>query len=110
MSAREDAEAEEDRTEALIRRGSEAKRLLNDALLKEAFESIQAEIVAKMDQPNLAIDAIERLYLLRQAANSFVGYFKRVVADGDTAKAHLDDLVKADEQHRKSRRRERIYA
>ena len=46
MSAREDAEAEVDRTEALIRRGSEAKRLLNDALLKEAFESIQAEIVA----------------------------------------------------------------
>lgn len=74
------AEFPDDKTEAAIRRKESAERLLNDPLLKEAFDAVERGIVAKVKSESLddgdALRLATSLKLLgkvRAALLSYIG-------------------------------------
>ena len=76
-------------------RASNAERLLNEPLIKEAFDYLDTEFMRAWKQSSVEdTQARERIYNLCQALEAVKGHLKSVVETGKMAKAQLDQLKK----------------
>ena len=79
-----------------VRRGEEAKRVLAEPLLSEAFEVVEAAIIAKLKTIDVgAMDAQRDLVVSLQLLNKVKGYIEQVAITGE--------LAALDEKHTKRR-------
>ena len=75
-------------------RASHAKRLLEDDLLKEAFEAYELALTnAWKDSPESATEAREHAYYAIRALSRVREFLERVIANGVLSKAELDQIV-----------------
>lgn len=79
-------------------RGEEAKRLLNDELLREAFRAVEERLIHKLAQLDTPKDEVERLHLALAMGRRYQEYLKQVAYTGTLAHA---DLV-AERERKKS--------
>lgn len=75
-------------------RASHAKRLLEDELLKEAFEAYELALTnAWKDSPESSVTAREQAYFALRALNRVRAFLERVIDNGVMSKAELDRLA-----------------
>ena len=82
--------------EAKELRGREAKRLLEEPLLIEAFESVRAGCIAKFAEP-LASEQLEELSRLYRSFLKLENYIKHSIREGADAKKLLDAMEKTNQ-------------
>lgn len=76
-------------------RGQDAKRLLEEPLLKEAFETIEQELIEQWKQaPARDVEGREKLWLMLHLLNKVHGHLESVMASGQLAQATLAQRVK----------------
>ena len=76
-------------------RASNAERLLNEPLIKEAFDYLDTEFMRAWKQSSVEdTQARERIYNLCKALEAVKGHLKSVIETGKMAKAQLDQLKK----------------
>lgn len=81
-------------TEEAIRRAARAGELMNDPLIKEGFESIDAHIDLRWrESPLDAADEREELFRLHVAARMFRAFFQTVIDGGKLAKASNPERI-----------------
>lgn len=80
-----------DKTEEAIRRGHKAKQILDDDLVKEANEHIEAELwrLFKETSPRDK-DALEHIKAMQYFHVKYWAYLNRVIADGKIAQINLE--------------------
>lgn len=77
---------DEEKEQKEIGRGQQAERLLNDDLIKEAFELIYANLFDKWhNSPSLDKDGREDCYRQMKALNEFKRHFEHVLRTGKLA-------------------------
>lgn len=80
-----------DKTEESIRRAQRAKTLLEEPLINEAFEHIEAECFRLFQ--GLAptdIEGMQQVKAMHYYLGKFKGFLEKAVKDGALAKAQLD--------------------
>lgn len=79
--------------EEQIRRGAEARQVLDNPLVVDAFNSIEAGLVSKW-LASQAFDAAgrEELYRLYLAARMFKAYFEREISGAEIASIAKQDI------------------
>lgn len=84
---------DEERLHKALSRGDRAKALLDNDLLKEAFESLEADYSAALfeTKPQDQI-AREKLYLAVNVVRKVRDHLSIAVANGKVAKAQIDQL------------------
>lgn len=76
-----------------IRRGVEAERVLNEPLLKEAFEKVEAQIVASLKTSRLIDAEQDRQLILQLKALALVrSQIEQVVQTGKLAQIEKESL------------------
>ena len=76
-------------------RAVNAERILNEPLIIEAFDYLDAEFMRAWKQSSVEdTQARERIYNLCQALEAVKGHLKSVIETGKMAKAQLDQLKK----------------
>jgi hypothetical protein len=76
-------------------RGQDAKRLLDDPLLKEAFDAIEQEFVDQWKKaPVRDVEGREKLWLMLQLLNKVHSHLEAVMASGRLAEATLAQRLK----------------
>lgn len=85
-----------DKTEESIRRGHRAKQLLDDDLVKEAHEHIEAELwrVFKEAIPSDK-QALEHIKAMQYFHTKYWAYLQRVITDGKIAQISLEAKKKS---------------
>jgi hypothetical protein len=99
----------DDKQRIAINRADAAQRIMDDPLVKEAFQAIEDGIVdAWKVIPSRDVEAREHLHRLLQAKQKFENVFRIAVEEGAISKAELQ----ADEQRKSlmTRMKERIHA
>ena len=77
-----------------VERASHAQRLLEDEMLKEAFEAYELALTnAWKDSPESATEAREHAYYAIRALSRVREFLERVIANGVLSKAELDRLA-----------------
>jgi hypothetical protein len=85
----------EDKLQRDIVRGANARALLEDELLVESFEKLEAEYIAAWRiTPARDTDARERLWQAVNIVGKLREHIAKVLADGKLAQRQLDELVK----------------
>lgn len=73
-------------------RGAEAKQLLENKFLKEAFDAAEKSILDQMDEVNIRdVDMHTRLILARKTVASVRRYIERVIETGQMAELQLQE-------------------
>jgi hypothetical protein len=73
------------------RRGVHAETLLNDELLKSAFETLRSEYLKAWEESKYnATDDRERLWQARQIVGKVETHLKTIIQDGRLARAQLN--------------------
>jgi hypothetical protein len=94
MSERPDVAQAEDKLAAAIERGARAKALLENDLLREAFDKLEDDYTAAWKTwPAADTQGRERLWQAVNVLGKVRGHLARVVADGRLAQRELSDLV-----------------
>ena len=76
-------------------RAAHAERLLNDPLLKEAFEKLDDEFMRSWRQTSVNdTESRERIYSLCTALDAIKQYIAGVIVDGKIAKMNLEQQQK----------------
>lgn len=76
-------------------RAAHAERLMNDPLLKEAFQKLDEEFIRTWRQTSVNDnEARERIYALCTALEAIKGHLAGVIVDGKIAKMNLEQLQK----------------
>ena len=75
-------------------RGEEAKQLLANPLLKQAFEAVDGYLLAKAHACDLKTEKAERVITAMQIFESFKREFTRRIEDGELAKFQMRELEK----------------
>lgn len=77
------------------RRGDEARRILQEPLLVEAFDEIEKELTqAWMQSPARDAEGREKTWLMVKLLHRVHGHLESVMANGQMAKATLLDRAK----------------
>lgn len=77
-----------------IRRANEAERLMNEPLLKEAFDSIEAGIFSAMRQVKLSDEKTQHeLILMLQLHNRLKGVFQTHMETGKLARIQKETMA-----------------
>lgn len=80
-----------DQLEQEQQRGTEARQILNNKYLKEAFEAAEKSILDQMDEVSLRDDDMHtKLIIARKTVSAIRRYIERVVETGEVAKLQLD--------------------
>lgn len=97
----------EDRLERDVKRASDAKRLLADPLLAEAFASIEREATAALAQSAVQStpEHLRSVALVLHVTNKVRRCLEKHVADGNAARAMIHELIATDEAKRKKAKR-----
>lgn len=104
MSADEDRERI---ARAELARAQRAHDLLNDPLLRDAFEQLRKTLFEKWMATKDADTAIrERLWIWRQSLDDLQGVLNTVVSTGRLAADELDVLGRRDERERSNAQRD----
>lgn len=86
--------AGEDKLQAAVARGARAQALIENELLREAFEKLEADYVAAWKTWAAADrDGRERLWHAVNVLGRVRDHLARVVADGKLSQRELSDLV-----------------
>jgi hypothetical protein len=94
MSERPDAAQAENKLAAAIERGARAKAVLENDLLREAFDKLEDDYTAAWKTwPAADTAGRERLWQAVNVLGKVRGHLARVVADGRLAQRELSDLV-----------------
>ena len=94
MSERPDAAEAGDKLAAAIDRAAQAKTLLENALLQEAFKTLEDDYTAAWKTwPAADTAGRERLWQAVNVLGKVRDHLARVVADGRLAQRELNDLV-----------------
>ena len=94
MSERPDAAEAGDKLAAAIDRAAQAKTLLENALLQEAFKTLEDDYTAAWKTwPAADTAGRERLWQAVNVLGKVRDHLARVVADGRLAQRELSDLV-----------------
>lgn len=73
-------------------RGAEARQLLENKYLKEAFDAAEKSILEQMDEVSLRdVDMHTRLILARKTVASVRRYIERVIETGQMAEIQLKE-------------------
>lgn len=85
-----------DKTESAINRGLKAQNILNDDLIKEAHEHIEAELwrLFKETSPSDK-GALEHIKSMQYFHVKYWAYFNRVMTDGKIAQINLEAKKKS---------------
>lgn len=75
--------------EEKIRRGLEAKRLMAEPLLVEAFELLEDGINDAFGGTGLGADALLRLHLMKGLAKKLPVVLQGIISDGELSAANL---------------------
>ena len=82
-----------DKRQEEIRRGHEAKRITEDPLFAEAFDTYQnALITAWKNSGAHSADGRERLWLALQIAGKVRSHFERLITTGRMAQKQIEEL------------------
>lgn len=73
-----------------VTRGGQAQRLLNDAMHKEAFETIHARIVGLLAQSETTGERRDRLNHLLVAHTQIHAYWEQVIIGGKMAAEQIE--------------------
>ena len=75
-------------------RGQKAQALLDNLLLKEAFETLEADYITawKSNERSMGPEGRERLWNAVQIVGKVRAHLEKVATDGHTAARFLDDL------------------
>lgn len=86
-----------DKLESKISRAARASALLNDGLLKEAFELLEKEYITAWKEAfgPRDTDARERMWHAIQVLGKVQGHLQKAINDGKIARAQLDELTGA---------------
>ena len=77
--------------EDILQRAERAKALLNDRLLKESLDSIEAEIIERWEAcPARDKDGREELWVYYKTAKKFRGILAQVIEQGKVAEFELE--------------------
>lgn len=72
-------------------RGVEARQVLNNKYLKEAFEAAEKSILDQMDEVSMRdVDMHTRLIIARKTVQAVRRYIERTVETGEIAKLQLE--------------------
>lgn len=78
-----------------VQRGHDAKRLLDEPLLKEAFETIEQEFVDQWKKaPVRDVEGREKLWLMLQLLGKVHNHLESVMASGKLTEVTLAQKVK----------------
>ena len=72
------------------RRGEEARQLLNNPLLKEAYEVIEARLVDQLSLAENSKERAEHVRYLLIAHRKYFGYLQQVVTTGTMAALEIE--------------------
>ena len=73
-------------------KGAEARQLLENKFLKEAFDAAEKSILDQMDEVNLRdVDMHTRLIMARKTVASVRRYIERVIETGQMAELQLKE-------------------
>jgi hypothetical protein len=84
----------EDKLQAAVSRGARARALLENELLREAFEKLEDDYIAAWKTwPAADTAGRERLWQAVNVLGKVRDHLARIVADGKLAQRELSDLV-----------------
>lgn len=95
---------DESKARTQMDRGQRAERVLNDPLVKEAFDKIRDEIVEAWENSDADDDrGRHNAYLLQRLLRNFESQFKQIVRTGEAAKRELLEIEKESRLKRATR-------
>ncbi|TGN75958.1 hypothetical protein EOW77_0032340 [Bradyrhizobium yuanmingense] len=92
----------EDRLALAASRGSHAQSLMNDELLAECFKNLEEAYIATWRSTNFDdVQGREKLFIAINVIGKVKEQLGRVAANGELAKAEIEELVRAAERKKR---------